>query len=278
MHRFTPHAAWLLILANAPDCDAVSGFFGAESYFRYHRWFTHSIAFVPLVALLPVLLVALIFRSRLPWLRAWLVSMVGVCSHLLLDLTNPYGIRLYFPFSSQWPSLDITNIIDVWIWLALGVAIAAPAISRLVASEIGGAKTSGRGWAVFALIFLPGYNGVRLALHDRAVAVQEARLYEGQSPTRVEVVPTPVNPLLWRGFVETNQLWAIHEVDLSKDFDPASGSILYRTQAPVIELNVRNSSIYSADLAKLVIGKFRRHQNSRVTKTWSCRICVLVSL
>ena len=116
------------VAANIPDLDALSLAGGVETYFRYHRWITHSIVAAPVMALVAVLLVAAILRRRLPWFRSWLVALVAVASHLMLDSTNPYGIRLFLPFSSDWPGLDSTHVIDIWIWaiLLIGLLLAGP--------------------------------------------------------------------------------------------------------------------------------------------------------
>lgn len=57
LNRFTPHASWILFLsANAPDCDVLSAFGGALRYLNYHRHLTHSLLFIPVLPLLPLLL------------------------------------------------------------------------------------------------------------------------------------------------------------------------------------------------------------------------------
>ena len=60
---------------------------------------------------------------RIAWKMAFLVSLVGVASHLVLDLTNVYGIRLLLPFSARWLRLDITSVVDPWIWAALLLSV-----------------------------------------------------------------------------------------------------------------------------------------------------------
>ena len=57
-------------------------------------------------------------------------------------MTNVYGVRLLLPFSSRWLHLDMTEIIDPWILLIFVLAVAAPALSGLVTSEIRGAKAA----------------------------------------------------------------------------------------------------------------------------------------
>src|SRR5204863_5062581 len=132
---------------------------GALNYLNWHRHLTHSLPMLPLVALLPVLIVRLFARRPLRWGGAYLISAIGVASHLALDSTNIYGVRLLLPFSARWFHLDLTSVIDVWIWAAILLAVAAPLISRLVSSEIG-ARTRGpaaRRFAIAGLLFLLFY-------------------------------------------------------------------------------------------------------------------------
>ncbi|MBI3472963.1 MAG: metal-dependent hydrolase [Candidatus Solibacter usitatus] len=232
LNRFTPRAAAVLLLAaNAPDLDVVTALGGSSTYLALHRHVTHSLAMAPLLALLPVAIVRLARRSGLDWTRCWLVSLAGVLSHLLLDLTNLYGIRLLLPFSGSWLRLDITSVVDAWIWAALILAVAAPALSRLVESEIGEAgrnRRHGSRWALFALAFVLVYNGARALLHDRAVAILESRIYEGSPAQRVAAFPDPVNPLRWRGLVEGEAFYRILDVDLRSEFDPSRGTLFYK--------------------------------------------------
>jgi inner membrane protein len=221
LNRLTPRGMWIAaISANIPDVDAVSIIGGTETYFRYHRWITHAIVSAPVMALLVVLLVAAISRQRLPWFRAWLVALIGVASHLLLDATNPYGIRLFLPFSADWPGLDSTHVIDVWIWAILFIGFFWPILSGLVSSEIGAKKNSGRGIAMAALVFVALYNSGRILLHQRAMETIQSRIYNGAAPRRVVAFPQSVNPMLWDGWVETDRAWLAVNVDLTREFDP----------------------------------------------------------
>lgn len=222
----------LMIAANAPDFDIVSWFAGTVAYLHYHRWFTHALIAIPLMALVSVLIVRPFVKGAFPWARAMLAASVGVLSHVLLDWTNSYGIRLLMPFSSEWLRLDITNIVDLWIWAVLAIALVAPALARLVSSEIGAKSGTGRGWAIFALVSLLGYEYGRYVLHNRAVAMMNVRLYDGAPPTRVAALPGFANPMQWRGIVETADTYRLTEVNLNQTFDPAAGRVIYKTVPP----------------------------------------------
>jgi inner membrane protein len=236
LDRWCPRALPLLLLAaNAPDIDIVTAAGGELAYLDGHRHLTHALALAPLLAAAVAVLVLAVRPSQIDarrnWWRMWLVALVGVLTHLLLDWTNVYGVRLLLPFSAQWFRLDSVHIADPWIWLILASAFAAPFVSRLVSAEIGAKATPGRGAAIFALVLLLGYTGGRTQLHNRAVATLESRLYAGAAPGRVIALPSAVNPLRWTGLVETASFWSVQEVNLLGEFDPGAGRTLYKPDA-----------------------------------------------
>src|SRR5581483_5540369 len=158
LNRLCPRATLLLILsANAPDSDIVAAPEGALRYLQVHRGYSHSLLCLPLMALVPVLLVAGIYRQKLPWARAWGLCCIGVASHLLLDWTNSYGVRLLLPFSSDWFHLDLNGLYDGCIMAMLIFAAAWPVFAGLVSREIGDRTRlpggPGRGMAIFTLAF-----------------------------------------------------------------------------------------------------------------------------
>jgi inner membrane protein len=241
LNRWTPRATPILILAaNAPDIDIVTAAGGALNYFHYHRHLTHSLAAMPVMALLPVVLVRVAGRKPIRWAGAYCAALLAVASHLLLDLTNSWGIRLFLPFSSDWLRLDITNLVDLWIWAALLLGVAGPFLSRLVGGEIASGRRRpeypGRAFAIFALSFVLLYDCGRAALHARAAASLDARLYQDEAPLRVAALPDVANPLRWRGLVETADFYAVADLNLAGEFDPSHTVRFYKPDAsPAID-------------------------------------------
>ena len=217
-------AGMMMLAANAPDIDAVTWFSNTTVYLEYHRGFTHTLAFMPVMALLPMLLVRAKFS-----LRTWLASMAAVLSHLLLDWTNAYGIPLLMPLSQRRWRLDIVNIVDIWAWAILLGAVTATLLVTLVSKEMGSRDAGGprRTWAWAALVLLISYELLRFFLHARAVGVMEARLYDGDPPARVTALPGAIDPWRWRGVIETrngeNGFVTIVPVDLREPFNASSG-------------------------------------------------------
>ncbi len=226
LNRVTPRAAWLLVLAsNLPDCDVITAMGGALTYLDHHRGITHGLAMAPLVGLAAAGIVRLF--GPLPLLRAALAATVGVLFHLLMDWTNTYGIRLLLPFSGEWLRLDITNVVDVWIWALLLLGVGAPFLSGLVSGEIGGKRSSGRGMAITVLVLLLGYEVWRFTLHEQAVAAVSAHIYEGGVPRRVEAYPNLLNPWEWMTVAETAEVTVLQRISLLQRYDPRGGSVLY---------------------------------------------------
>src|SRR5439155_7482791 len=176
LNRLSPRAtAILLLAANVPDIDVVTSSFGPLTYLNYHRHLTHSLLLAPVMAFLPLLVVRLVTRKPMEWKRAYLVSIAGLASHLALDLTNVYGVRLLLPFSARWLRLDTTSVVDPWIWGALILSVIAPALSGLIGSEMGEKrKRPGRVAATLALLFLLLYDSGRAVLHDRALLILDS--------------------------------------------------------------------------------------------------------
>jgi inner membrane protein len=220
LNRLSPRAtAILLLAANAPDIDVVSAFGGGLNYLHYHRNITHSFAAAPVLALVVVALVRFAGRKPVKWIGGFVAALIGVASHLALDWTNIYGVRLLLPFSGEWLHGDLTNVVDLWIWGVCLIGVAGPFLARLVGSEIASGAAAvrhhGRGWAIFALLFLFGYEGARGTMHTRATATLSSRLYEGALPSRVIACPDTANPFRWRGVVETPGAYLVEDLNLA---------------------------------------------------------------
>jgi inner membrane protein len=232
---WTPRATPILLLAaNAPDVDVLSGLGGSLNYLHYHRHLTHSLAAMPLMAAAVVVIVRFAGRKPIHWVGAFCAAFVGLASHLLLDWTNVYGIRLLLPFSGDWLRLDVTSVIDLWIWAALLLGLLAPLLARLVGSEITSGTLRpphhGRTSAILVLVFVLLYNSGRGVLHARAVSTLDSRIYQELPPLRVAAVPGPANPLRWRGLVETRDFFAIADLDLAGAFDPSRVAIYQKPE------------------------------------------------
>ncbi len=235
LNRFTPYATPILILsANAPDADIVTLIGGPLNYFHFHRHISHSLIFAPLLAALVVAIVRISVKKPFPLRAAFFIALAGLVSHLLLDLTNAYGVRIFLPFSAEWLHWDITNVIDFWILSFFALCLAAPFLSKLVGSEIGGVSRQsypGRGFATLALTLLALYDGGRAVAHSRALATIDAREYDRGRALRVAAFPPSSNPFRWKGIAESQDRYRVFDLDLTQPFDPATAQTLYKANA-----------------------------------------------
>lgn len=228
--KATPRGtAVMVIAANVPDLDVISWFWGRPAWLHWHRNITHSLVGLPFMALLTVVLVGLVARQKIRWGQAYLIALAGVASHLLLDLTNVYGVRLLLPFSGHWTHWDVAPVVDYFIWAILLLGLAAPALSRLVGSEIG-EPVRGKGnagWAVTALLLLTVWDYTRSVFHHQATALMDSHIYNRLAPRSVGAVPT-ANPLVWRGMAELSNAWVEVPVDLRTTFRPADATTYFK--------------------------------------------------
>jgi inner membrane protein len=229
LNRAVPGAVLLLLLsANAPDIDIAALTRGSFRYFEAHRGYSHSLIGLPVLAAVCVVVSAVLLRRKLPWTRAYIVCTIGVASHLLLDWTNSYGVRLLLPFSSRWSHLDLNGLYDAWILAVLAFAAVWPWFARLVSREIGEKPASGRGTALAALVFFLLFDVSRTLLHAKAVDQLQARLYDGAPALQAAALPDSFSPLRWRGVVETVRTFRALDVSIGTPLDIESAQVFYK--------------------------------------------------
>lgn len=177
-------SATLMIAANLPDVDVLVFATDIPSV-AFRRGWTHGVL---AQALLPPLLAGIVFglgRRRGARLGPLvLLSYAGVLSHVLLDVLNNYGVRLLMPFSPRWFYGDALFIVDIWLWLALGLG-----------TWYAASRTRER-YARLAVLVAAVYIGgmVASAAVARGVVRDEWRRRTGRDPVALMVGPAPLTP------------------------------------------------------------------------------------
>ena len=112
------------------------------------------------------------------------LALVALLSHLLLDYTNNYGLRPFFPFNDRWYAASIVFIVDPLMLVLLLGALTLPSLFGLVNAEVGAKKQpfKGRGWAIAALVGIVGWWGLRAVEHQRALQMAMAQSMVAPTP------------------------------------------------------------------------------------------------
>jgi inner membrane protein len=245
----------LTLAAEAPDLDVLSRFGGPAFGFAHHRGFTHSFLGIPLDAAVVVGFVYLVWRLRgrklkdpnLPprWGLLYSYACLAGLSHILLDFTNNYGVRPFWPFSERWYSWDIVFIFEPIMFGFLLLGLIVPGLSSLIDKEIGSRPRGpqGRVAATLALTSVVLLWSLRDYEHRRAVNALAARTYQNAEPLRVSAYPALTDPFHWYGVVETPAFFALAPVDsLGPEVDPEDKlEIRYKPEETPVTLAAKKS-------------------------------------
>jgi len=201
--------------SNFPDLDFVYRLQGAAKYFDVHRGFSHSVAGLPLEALLVSGIIRLFVRrfdsahhkQKFKWI--FLVALFGSFGHTLLDLLNPYPTCALLPFTDKKFAWDLVFIVDPFIWLVLITTLIWGRL-KLVYRRVS---------ALTALFVFAGYVGLRLFAHELAAKKLLARppVEIGEKVIDYGVYPRPLEFWQWRYVVETDRSFYRGDVSLFKE-------------------------------------------------------------
>jgi inner membrane protein len=243
----------MVVAAEFPDIDTVWSWWGPVYGFQHHRGITHTFVGLPVEAGLIVAGIYALHRFRVyratravasgrveqltkapvRWGLLYGFALIALLSHLLLDYTNNYGIRPFFPFNPRWYAGSFVFIVDPLIIFLLLLALVMPVLFGMVGSEVGARRQvfRGRGWATFSLLAIVGWWSLRAATHARAEQLAEGQSMavttpdaapQFQQPLRVQASPDPINPFRWHTVSDFGGFYQLGDVDsLNGSLTPA---------------------------------------------------------
>jgi inner membrane protein len=269
LNRKTAYATLAAVLAaEAADLDVLWSFAGPVEELKHHRGITHTFLAAPVVAGVVVGAVWLFHRWRerrrlrklaaldaahpgapiplrlqqqpVHWGWIYLAALLSALSHLLLDWTNNYGLRPFYPFNSRWYAGSIVYIAEPVLWAILLVALLAPALLGLIGGEIGARRKPfrGQGWAIFALSSMVLLWGWRWMEHAQAAALLENTQVASAPVKRMTIEPYPINPFRWHAILETQDYYQTAEVNTRTgdiESDPHRDVLFKPADTPAVE-------------------------------------------
>jgi inner membrane protein len=249
----------MVVAAEFPDIDTLWSVRGPIEGFQHHRGITHTFLGLPFEAALIVVGVyawhrwrvrrasaharanaRLLTAAPVRWIVLYGLALVALLSHLLLDYTNNYGLRPFFPFNDHWYAASIVFIFDPVMFTLLLGALILPWLFGLVNAEVGAKKQPfrGRGWAIAALLGVLGWWGLRTVEHQRAVQMAMAQSLVAPTPVgtadagqlqvpdadatavpiylpvrRALASPDLLNPFQWSAVMDFGPVYQLAEID-----------------------------------------------------------------
>jgi inner membrane protein len=248
----------MVVAAEFPDVDTLWSLRGPIEGFQHHRGITHTFLGLPFEAALiiagvyawhrwrvrranahPVARPKALTEAPLRWGVLYGFALIALLSHLLLDYTNNYGLRPFFPFNDRWYAASIVFIVDPLILALLLGSLILPWLFGLVNAEVGAKRQPfrGRGWAIVALACILGWWGLRVFEHQRAV--QTAMTQSIVAPTATDATnaspsdadatyvptflpartalasPDLLSPFRWSAVMDFGPVYRLAEIDNS---------------------------------------------------------------
>jgi inner membrane protein len=250
----------MAVAAELPDIDTLWSLRGPVEGFQHHRGITHTFLGLPFEAALVVAAIYGLHRWRearsqhtadgnssprkpltaapVRWGLLYLFTLLALLSHLLLDYTNNYGLRPFFPFNSHWYAASIVFIFDPLIFALLLGALVLPALFRLVGSEVGARRQPfpGRGLAIAALLGIVSLWTLREVEHTLAIQLALAQSTVAPSapvvdtsadgplappappqtylaPQHVLANPDPLSPFHWSAVLDYGPFYQLAEIN-----------------------------------------------------------------
>jgi inner membrane protein len=205
----------MVLAAELPDIDMIRLYLGPAAgpltSFQHHRGITHTFIGIPVEAALVTAGFYLYHRirksppakARPNWLLLYAGCLLALLTHILLDWTNNYGVRPFFPFNPRWYAGSFIFIFEPILFLILLLPLILPPLFALINSEIGSRKRAfpSPAWSWIAIVLVAALYLLRFNEHSKAIVLAE----QNATPdaTRFFASPHPTNPFLWSVVTDT---------------------------------------------------------------------------
>ena len=218
--KLGPAATWVAAgITVVPDLDifvtplmsAVGADVGAMDRSVLHRGVSHSLFFVPILALVVAGIWWAIRRRQFGW--CYLCCFVAALSHPLLDWCTSYGTQLFAPLTDHRYAADAVPIVDIIYTPILMVTLLGCWIVRRFGRRPRAATAIG----IAGLAISVGYLVAGRMMHDVAVARGVAALRQHQAATApgdlrlrsADAYPMLGTIFVWRVLLHDSHTWYV---------------------------------------------------------------------
>lgn len=226
----------LVVAAELPDFDVFIGFLGTKAYLFYHRGITHSFFGILIQALLVTSFLFLFYpRNWQNFFYFFSISSAILLVHILSDWATSYGTPILSPFSSKNYSLD-------WISNLSLIVIALISFGLLLNKIFPTQKNVyiNLTWLFLAVFVLFGFLA-----HQRAKDLIPLSSPFSKGGKEGDVIPHPINPLIWRGIVrnESEKTYQLYRLDLLNNKIIPTATIPLPEYTPVVNATLKEERV-----------------------------------
>jgi membrane-bound metal-dependent hydrolase YbcI (DUF457 family) len=230
-----PSASAGFILGSVlPDIDAFSRVFGKRCFLTWHQTFTHSAG--AMLVVVAAAMVGTLVDYEISYLLLGISA--GMLFHSLLDFTNTFGVKLWYPFHSKRVCLEWVFFIDS---IVIGLTILALTVLAWSMTTLTGPSI----WqSILYLVSLAIYFGFKGWLRKRAL--------RQMNPKVLSLIPSAFWPWRFMGYRRENE----KNVQLI-DYNALRRSIENMVQVPILDdrwQDVLNASKYFQTMKQLSTG------------------------
>jgi inner membrane protein len=208
-------AAWIGALAKTfPDFDLLySGLSDPRKYVLYHRSYTHSF-FVELLTAFPMaFFFYLLFKKKIAYREWFLLWVICLWGHSLVDIFTNYGTRIFLPFSKQLVSLNNIAIADLFLTIPILIMVVVALLYKN--NSIHRSR-----WMNATLLYAIAYFSMTFV--NKAIADKHFKqsIQANQISSKGYMSnPTILNNLLWYSLVNTDSSLLVGEYSLLQHSD-----------------------------------------------------------
>ncbi len=203
------------IAKSIPDFDLFyTGLSDPRMYMCYHRGHTHSLIWEFLYAIPLAFIFYKLFKNKVSYAKWFLLFIVCLWGHSLLDTCTVYGTRLFLPFTNNAFSWNNLSIVDLLFTAPMLLMMIAALIFR---NDGNIRKYLTRSTLIYCFLYL-GFTFMNKAVANHIVSKS---LEQNNIPhTTYFTAPTILNNILWYGMAANDSTLSVGEFTMLQKDSP----------------------------------------------------------